>query len=82
MYFCGYASRDSYGAASWLVTRPDGNVLIDSPRAASVLMDRVAELGDLPSFACGGCGAVDVEVVSGEEFLITSLEVVQEEAST
>jgi glyoxylase-like metal-dependent hydrolase (beta-lactamase superfamily II)/ferredoxin len=45
VYFCGYASRDSYGAASWLVTRPDGNVLIDSPRAASVLMDRAAELG-------------------------------------
>ena len=45
VYFCGYASADSYGAASWLVTRPDGNVLIDSPRAASILMKRVAELG-------------------------------------
>jgi glyoxylase-like metal-dependent hydrolase (beta-lactamase superfamily II)/ferredoxin len=45
VYFCGYASRDSYGAASWLVVRPDGNVLIDSPRAASTLIDRVAELG-------------------------------------
>ena len=45
VYFCGYASRDSYGAASWLVTRPDGNVLIDSPRAASTLIDRVAALG-------------------------------------
>ncbi|HEY1546490.1 MAG TPA: MBL fold metallo-hydrolase [Kofleriaceae bacterium] len=45
VYFCGYASRDSYGAASWLVTRPDGNVLIDSPRAASALIDRVRELG-------------------------------------
>jgi hydrogenase nickel incorporation protein HypA/HybF len=44
--------------------------------------ERVAELGDLPSFACGGCGAIDVEIVSGEEFLVTSLEVAQEEAST
>lgn len=43
--FCGYASADSYGASSWLVRRPDGNVLVDSPRAAHVLMDRVAELG-------------------------------------
>jgi hydrogenase nickel incorporation protein HypA/HybF len=42
----------------------------------------VAELGDLPSFACGGCGAIDVEIVSGEEFLITSLEVTEEGAST
>jgi glyoxylase-like metal-dependent hydrolase (beta-lactamase superfamily II)/ferredoxin len=45
VYFCGYASRDSYGAASWLVTRPGGNVLIDSPRAASTLIDRVEQLG-------------------------------------
>ena len=43
--FCGYASADSYGASSWLVRRPGGNVLVDSPRAARVLMDRVAELG-------------------------------------
>ncbi len=45
VYFCGYASADSYGAASWLIARPDGNVLVDSPRAASTLLDRVAELG-------------------------------------
>jgi glyoxylase-like metal-dependent hydrolase (beta-lactamase superfamily II) len=45
VYFCGYASDRSYGAASWLIVRPDGNVLVDSPRAASTLLDRVAELG-------------------------------------
>ena len=45
VWFCGYASEASYGAASWLVRRPDGNVLVDSPRAARVLMDRVAALG-------------------------------------
>lgn len=43
--FCGYASPDSYGAASWLVLRPGGNVLVDSPRAAGPLLDRVAALG-------------------------------------
>jgi glyoxylase-like metal-dependent hydrolase (beta-lactamase superfamily II)/ferredoxin len=43
--FCGYASESSYGASSWLVRRPDGNVLVDSPRMASTLADRIAELG-------------------------------------
>lgn len=43
--FTGWASADSYGAAAWLVRRPDGNVLVDSPRASRILMDRVAALG-------------------------------------
>jgi glyoxylase-like metal-dependent hydrolase (beta-lactamase superfamily II)/ferredoxin len=45
VHFCGYASADSYGAASWLVVRDGGNVLVDSPRWSSVLADRIAELG-------------------------------------
>lgn len=36
--------------------------------------ERVTDVGAIPVFACGGCGGFDVEVVSGEEFLITSLE--------
>ena len=36
--------------------------------------ERTADVGDLPVFACAGCGGIDVEVVAGEEFLITSLE--------
>lgn len=43
--FCGYASAASYGAASYLIRRRDGNVLVDSPRFAAVLADRIAELG-------------------------------------
>jgi glyoxylase-like metal-dependent hydrolase (beta-lactamase superfamily II)/ferredoxin len=43
--FCGYASESSYGAASYLIRRPAGNVLVDSPRFARVLVDRIAELG-------------------------------------
>ena len=35
---------------------------------------QVTDVGELPVFACGGCGGFAVEVVSGEEFLITSLE--------
>ena len=34
----------------------------------------VTDVGAVPVFACGGCGGFDAEVVSGEEFLITSLE--------
>jgi glyoxylase-like metal-dependent hydrolase (beta-lactamase superfamily II) len=43
--FCGYAAESSYGAASWLVRRADGNVLVDSPRAAGPLMARIEALG-------------------------------------
>ena len=47
VYFCGYASERSYGAASWLIVRRDGNVLVDSPRAASTLIEQVAALGGI-----------------------------------
>ena len=43
--FCGYASKAAYGAASYLIRRPEGNVLVDSPRFAKALVDRIAELG-------------------------------------
>jgi len=45
VYCCGYASERSYGAASWLVVRPGGNVLVDSPRAATALVDGIRALG-------------------------------------
>ena len=45
VFGCGYAAEASYGAASWLLARPDGNVLIDSPRAARPLLARIRELG-------------------------------------
>jgi glyoxylase-like metal-dependent hydrolase (beta-lactamase superfamily II)/ferredoxin len=45
VYFCGWAAESSYGASSWLIRRPDGNVLVDSPRAASTLIARLEELG-------------------------------------
>lgn len=41
----GWASPDSYGAAAWLIRRPQGNVLVDSPRTSRILMDQVAALG-------------------------------------
>jgi len=45
VYFCGYASPNSYGAASYLIVRPEGNVLVDSPRFAKTLVRQIEELG-------------------------------------
>ena len=45
VYFCGYASPNSYGAASYLIVRPEGNVLIDSPRFAKTLVHQIEKLG-------------------------------------
>jgi hydrogenase nickel incorporation protein HypA/HybF len=44
--------------------------------------ERTADVGDLPVFACAGCGGIDVEIVAGEEFLITSLELSETETET
>jgi glyoxylase-like metal-dependent hydrolase (beta-lactamase superfamily II)/ferredoxin len=45
IYFCGYASAASYGATSYLIRRAEGNVLVDSPRAARPLCERIDALG-------------------------------------
>jgi glyoxylase-like metal-dependent hydrolase (beta-lactamase superfamily II)/ferredoxin len=45
VYFCGFASEDSFGASSYLIVRPDGNILVDSPRFASRLVQRIEQLG-------------------------------------
>lgn len=37
VYRCGFNSEDSYGAHSYFVARPEGNLLVDSPRFASEL---------------------------------------------
>lgn len=36
--FCGFTSKDSFGAWSYLIERPAGNVLVDSPRAVAHLL--------------------------------------------
>jgi glyoxylase-like metal-dependent hydrolase (beta-lactamase superfamily II)/ferredoxin len=45
VHYCGYASEQSFGASSYLIERPAGNVLVDSPRAAGPLLSRLAALG-------------------------------------
>lgn len=42
---CGYHAEASFGAAAYLVVRPEGNVLVDSPRFAGPLVRRVEALG-------------------------------------
>jgi glyoxylase-like metal-dependent hydrolase (beta-lactamase superfamily II)/ferredoxin len=43
----GYTSRDSFGAMSYLVERPEGNLMVDSPRWVPRLRDALAARGGL-----------------------------------
>ena len=45
VFFCGYTSEKSFGAWSWLIRRAEGNVLVDSPRAAAPLLAGIERLG-------------------------------------
>jgi glyoxylase-like metal-dependent hydrolase (beta-lactamase superfamily II)/ferredoxin len=45
VYHCGYHAESSYGAASYLIQRPEGNVLVDSPRFAPPLVQRLEDMG-------------------------------------
>ena len=45
VYHCGFHLENTFGAASWLVTRPAGNVLVDSPRFSAPLVRALEALG-------------------------------------
>lgn len=45
VYHCGYHAESSFGAASYLIQRPEGNILVDSPRFAPPLVKRLEEMG-------------------------------------
>ena len=47
VYHCGYHAENSYGAASYLIQRTSGNVLVDSPRWAPPLVKRLEEMGGI-----------------------------------
>ncbi len=47
VYHCGYHSEKSFGATTYFIQRPDGNVLIDSPRFTPPLVKRLEELGGI-----------------------------------
>src|SRR5260370_38354489 len=43
--FCGYTSEASFGAWSYFIERPGGNVVMDSPRAAGPLLSALERRG-------------------------------------
>ncbi|MGZ4836510.1 MAG: MBL fold metallo-hydrolase [Terriglobales bacterium] len=45
VYFCGFTAESSFGAWAYLMVRPEGNVLVDSPRFAAPLVRRMEEMG-------------------------------------
>jgi glyoxylase-like metal-dependent hydrolase (beta-lactamase superfamily II)/ferredoxin len=47
VYHCGYHSEKSYGAASYLIVRSEGNILVDSPRFTPPLVKRLEEMGGI-----------------------------------
>ena len=47
VFYCGWASKRSFGACSWLICRPDGNVMVDVPRWSAPLARRIEALGGL-----------------------------------
>src|SRR5262249_40172453 len=47
VYFCGHNSRQNAGANSYLLVRPGGNLLIDTPRWSDPLAARYERLGPI-----------------------------------
>ncbi|KAL7592732.1 hypothetical protein Lser_V15G33244 [Lactuca serriola] len=45
VYHCGYHSDKTYGAASYFIVHPEGNILIDSPRYTERLAGNIEKLG-------------------------------------
>ena len=47
VYHCGYHSKNSFGAASYLIQRASGNILIDSPRYSPPLVKQIERMGGI-----------------------------------
>ncbi len=47
VYHCGYHSEKSYGAASYFIQLPEGNILVDSPRFTPPLVKRLEKMGGI-----------------------------------
>jgi glyoxylase-like metal-dependent hydrolase (beta-lactamase superfamily II)/ferredoxin len=45
VYFCGFTAESSFGAWAYLIVRPQGNVLVDSPRFTAPLVKKIERLG-------------------------------------
>jgi glyoxylase-like metal-dependent hydrolase (beta-lactamase superfamily II)/ferredoxin len=47
VYHCGYHSKKSFGATSYFIQRPEGNILVDSPRFVKSLVDKIENMGGI-----------------------------------
>ncbi|MBO3462034.1 MBL fold metallo-hydrolase [Aetokthonos hydrillicola Thurmond2011] len=47
VYDCGYHSEKSYGATSYFIKLPEGNILVDSPRFAPPLVKQFENMGGI-----------------------------------
>ncbi len=47
VFHCGYHAESSYGAASYLIVHPEGNILIDSPRFNTPLVKQLEAMGGI-----------------------------------
>jgi glyoxylase-like metal-dependent hydrolase (beta-lactamase superfamily II)/ferredoxin len=47
VYHCGYHAESSFGAASYLIQRSEGNVLVDSPRFTPPLVKQLEAMGGI-----------------------------------
>ena len=47
VYYCGFNSEQSFGAHSFFVRRPEGNLLVDSPRWTRRLAGPIEDLGGI-----------------------------------
>lgn len=47
VYHCGYHSEKSFGAASYFIQLPEGNILVDSPRFTPPLVKRLEKMGGI-----------------------------------
>ncbi len=45
LYRCGYNAESSFGAHAYFVKRPEGNLLVDSPRHVKKLVQNLEDLG-------------------------------------
>lgn len=47
VYHCGYHSEKSFGAGSYFIQLPGGNILVDSPRFTPPLVKRLEQMGGI-----------------------------------
>ena len=57
VYHCGFHAAKSFAATSYIIVRPEGNILVDSPRYNALLAKKLEELGGVKyiflSHMCG-----------------------------